>query len=63
MRPEIPILLSKLKDIDPSTTIAVTIDTPRVLIDTCDHSQLDAIIARSDDGRRDDKFLGSEHFG
>lgn len=63
MGPEVPILLAKLKLLDPCLAIEVLVDNARVLLDAYDEGTLDAIIIRSDDDRRPGEVLGPEHFG
>lgn len=63
MGPEIPVLLAKLKNLTPSLTVEVLVDTSRALLDLYEEEALDAVIARSDDDRRDGEVLGPEHFG
>lgn len=62
MGPEVPILLAKLKRLDPGLTIEVLLDTSRALIDAFEKGAFDAVIVRSDDDRRDGEILGPEHF-
>ncbi len=63
MGPEVPALLARLKSLDPCLTVEVIVDNSRVLIESFEDGALDAVIARSDDGRRDGEVLGPEHFG
>ncbi|WP_298960375.1 LysR family transcriptional regulator [uncultured Methylobacterium sp.] len=63
MGPEVPGVLARLKDLDPSLTIEVRLDNSRALLDAYDAGALDAAIVRSDDDRRDGEILGPEHFG
>jgi DNA-binding transcriptional LysR family regulator len=63
MGPEVPLLLAKLKSLDPCLTVEVLVDNSRVLLDSYEEGALDAIIVRSDDDRRDGEVLGPEHFG
>ncbi|WP_374628196.1 LysR family transcriptional regulator [Pannonibacter indicus] len=63
MGPEVPALLARLKSLDPCLTVEVIVDNSRVLIESFENGALDAVIARSDDGRRDGEVLGPEHFG
>lgn len=63
MGPEVPTLLARLKAVDPALTIEVRLDTSRSLLDAFEDGQLDAVIIRSDDDRRDGEVLGPEHFG
>lgn len=63
MGPEVPILLAKLKSLDPCLTVEVLVDVSRVLLDAYEEGSLDAVIVRSDDDRRDGEILGPEHFG
>lgn len=63
MGPEVPVLLARLKSLDPTLTIEVLLDTSRALLDAFDAGSLDAVIIRSDDDRREGEVLGPEHFG
>ncbi|WP_240229551.1 LysR family transcriptional regulator [Devosia lacusdianchii] len=63
MGPEVPILLAKLKRLDPGLTLEVISDTSRALLDSFEDGSLDAVIVRSDEDRRDGEVLGPEHFG
>lgn len=63
MGPEVPILLAKLKSLDPALTVEVLVDNARALLDAFEGGTLDAIIIRSDDDRREGEVLGPEHFG
>jgi DNA-binding transcriptional LysR family regulator len=63
MGPEVPILLAKLKTLDPCLRVEVLVDTSRALLDAYEDGRLDAVIMRSDDDRRDGEVLGAEHFG
>ncbi|SMH39227.1 LysR family transcriptional regulator [Azospirillum agricola] len=63
MGPEVPVLLAKLKSLDPALTVEVLLDNSRALLDGFESGTLDAIIIRSDDDRRDGEILGPEHFG
>lgn len=63
MGPEVPVLLAKLKALDPALTIEVLLDNSRALIDGFEGGTLDAVILRSDDNRRGGEILGPEHFG
>ncbi|KQR30610.1 LysR family transcriptional regulator [Agrobacterium tumefaciens] len=63
MGPEMPILLAKLKTLDPCLKVEVMIDNSRALLDSYEEGALDAIIVRSDDDRRGGEVLGPEHFG
>lgn len=63
MGPEFPLLLAKLKLLDPCLTVEVLIDNSRELLDAYEEGSLDAVIVRSDDDRRDGEVLGPEHFG
>ncbi|SEK82855.1 LysR family transcriptional regulator [Xaviernesmea oryzae] len=63
MGPELPLLLARLKSLDPALTVEVLLDTARALLDSFESGRLDAVIIRSDDDRRDGEILGPEHFG
>lgn len=63
MGPEVPVLLAKLKTLDPCLTVEVLVDNSRTLLDAYEGGSLDAVIVRSDDDRRDGDVLGPEHFG
>lgn len=63
MGPEVPLLLAKLKSLDPGLTVEVLLDNSRALLDGFEGGTLDAVIIRSDDDRRDGEVLGPEHFG
>lgn len=62
MGPEVPVLLAKLKDLDPALTVEVLVDSSRTLMDGFEDGTLDAVIIRSDDDRREGEVLGAEHF-
>ncbi len=62
MGPEVPVLLAKLKSLDPALTIEVLVDNARALLDGFESGRHDAIIIRNDDDRRDGEILGPEHF-
>lgn len=61
--PEIPTLLARLNERDPALTIEVRIENSRALLDAFDRGELDAVIVRQEDDRRDGEDLGPEHFG
>ncbi|MBI0325750.1 LysR family transcriptional regulator [Burkholderia plantarii] len=61
--PEIPVLLARLYERDPGLTIEVRLGNPRNLLDAFDDGQLDAVIVRDGDDRRDGHDLGPEQFG
>ncbi|OKO87382.1 LysR family transcriptional regulator [Bradyrhizobium sp. NAS80.1] len=61
--PEVPTLLARLNAHDPGLTIEVRMDNARVLLDAFDRGELDAVIIRREDDRRDGEVLGPEHFG
>ncbi|NNV19131.1 MULTISPECIES: LysR family transcriptional regulator [Brucella] len=63
MGPEVPMLLARMKALDPALTIEVLLDSSRALLDLFDNGRLDAVIIRNDDDRRDGEILGPEHFG
>lgn len=60
--PEIPTLLSRLNARDPALTIEVRLDNSRSLLDAFDRGELDAVIVRQEDDRRDGEDLGPEYF-
>jgi DNA-binding transcriptional LysR family regulator len=62
MGPEVPILLVRLKSLDPTLTVELLLDTARALLEGYEAGMLDAVIIRSDDDRRDGDVLGPEHF-
>ena len=61
--PEIPTMLARLNERDPALTIEVRLDNSRSLLDAFDRGELDAVIVRQEDDRRDGEDLGPEHFG
>jgi DNA-binding transcriptional LysR family regulator len=61
--PEIPTLLARLNERDPALTIEVRLEQSRTLLDAFDKGELDAVIVREEDDRRDGDDLGPEHFG
>lgn len=61
--PEIPLLLARLNERDPALTIEVRLENSRNLLDSFDRGELDAVIVRKEDDRRDGEDLGPEHFG
>lgn len=61
--PEVTTLLAHLNAYDPCLTIEVRIETPRALLDAFDRGELDAVIVRREDVRRDGEVLGPEQFG
>lgn len=61
--PEIPTLLARLNERDPALTIEVRLENSRTLLDAFDRGELDAVIVRQEDDRRDGEDLGPEHFG
>lgn len=63
MGPEVPTLLARLKSMDPSLLIEVSLDSSRTLLDDYSAGLLDAIIIRSDEDRRGGTILCTEHFG
>lgn len=63
MGPEVPTLLARLSSKDPALLIEVGLDTSRALLDAYNVGQLDAVIIRSDEDRRDGTVLCAEHFG
>lgn len=63
MGPEIPMLLARLKSMDPGLTIEISLESPGILLDNYNAGLLDALIIRSDEDRRDGTTLCAEHFG
>lgn len=61
--PEVPTLLARLNERDPALTIEVRLENSRSLLDAFDSGELDAVIVRQEDDRRDGEDLGPEHFG
>ena len=61
--PEIALLLARLNERDPALTIEVRLENSRSLLDAFDNAELDAVIVRQEDDRRDGEDLGPEHFG
>lgn len=61
--PETPTLLARLYERDPALTIEVRLANSRSLLDAFDRGELDAVIVRLEDDRRDGEDLGPEHFG
>ncbi|KAB0614899.1 LysR substrate-binding domain-containing protein [Castellaniella defragrans] len=61
--PEVPALLARLNERDPALTIEVRLENSRSLLDAFDAGELDAVIVRQEDDRRDGEDLGPEHFG
>lgn len=61
--PEVPVLLARLNERDPALTIEVRLENSRSLLDAFDSGDLDAVIVRQEDDRRDGEDLGPEHFG
>ena len=61
--PEIPILLGRLSERDPALTIEVRLETSSSLFGAFDSGELDAVIVRQEDDRREGEDLGPEHFG
>ncbi|XOC94118.1 LysR family transcriptional regulator [Burkholderia sp. 22PA0106] len=61
--PEVPVLLARLYERDPALTIEVRLANSRTLIDAFDIGDLDAMIVRLGDDRRNGYDLGPENFG
>ncbi|RDL48634.1 Hydrogen peroxide-inducible genes activator [Ensifer sp. M14] len=61
--PEVPTLLARLYAHDPGLCIEVRLETSRNLLGAFDRGELDAVIIRRDEDRRDGETLGPEHFG
>ena len=63
MGPEVPEILSQMKSLDPTLLIKVTVDSSHVLMNLFNNGQLDAVIVRNDDDRREGLELCKERFG
>lgn len=61
--PEVPTLLARLNERDPALTIEVRLENSHTLLGAFDGGELDAVIVRQEDHRRDGEDLGPEHFG
>jgi DNA-binding transcriptional LysR family regulator len=61
--PELPALLARLHTYDPALLIEVQLGASRSLLDTFDRGELDAVIVRREDDRRDGEVLAQERFG
>jgi DNA-binding transcriptional LysR family regulator len=61
--PELPTLLTRLYSHDPGLCIEVRLETSRNLLGAFDRGELDAVIIRREEDRRDGETLGPEHFG
>ncbi len=61
--PEIQMVLSRLRDAEPTLQIELSVDSSRVLLEHCNNGLLNSIIVRSDDGRYEGDVLCPEHFG
>jgi DNA-binding transcriptional LysR family regulator len=61
--PEVPTVLARLNAHDPALTIEVRLDNAPTLLATFDRGEIDAVIIRREDDRRDGEVLGREHFG
>jgi DNA-binding transcriptional LysR family regulator len=61
--PEVPTLLARLYAHDPGLCIEVRLETSRNLLGAFERGELDAVIIRRDEDRRDGETLGPEHFG
>jgi len=55
--PEIPTLLARLSERDPALTIEVRLENSRSLFDAFDNGELDAVIVRQEDDRRNGEDL------
>lgn len=60
---ELPLLLARLHAHDPSLVIEVRIDSSRHLLDAFDRGDVDAVIVRREDDRRDGEVLGVARYG
>lgn len=63
MGPEVPEILSQMKSLDPTLLIEVTVDSSHVLMNSFNNGQLDAVIVRNNDDRREGLELCQERFG
>ncbi|MFC3394547.1 LysR family transcriptional regulator [Brenneria rubrifaciens] len=63
MGPEVPEIFAKLRSLNPSQLIEVKVDSSHVLMHEFGNDQLDAVIVRNDDDRRDGLVLCPERFG
>ncbi|CDH30859.1 LysR family transcriptional regulator [Xenorhabdus bovienii] len=63
MGPEVLNILSKLKSLDPLLLIEIQLDSSRVLLDTYNNGDLDAIIIRNIDNKHNGTILCPEYFG
>lgn len=63
MGPEVPHILSRLKQLYPSLNIEIKQDNSGILLDDFNKGLLDIIIIRSEDDSRYGTVLCSEHFG
>lgn len=63
MGPEVPDILSQMKSLDPALLIEVTVDSAHVLMNSFNNGQLDAVIVRNNDDRREGLELCQERFG
>jgi DNA-binding transcriptional LysR family regulator len=61
--PELPTLLTRLNSHDPALTIEVRLNDSRELLDAFDRGEVDAVIIRREDDRRDGEMLVRDHFG
>ncbi|MEH2544837.1 DNA-binding transcriptional LysR family regulator [Bradyrhizobium sp. AZCC 2262] len=61
--PEVPTLLARLNTYDPALIIEMRLDDSRDLLDAFDRGEIDAIIVRREEDRRDGEVLTQEHFG
>jgi DNA-binding transcriptional LysR family regulator len=61
--PELPTLLTRLNSHDPALTIEVRLNDSRELLDAFDRGEVDAVIIRREDDRRDGEMLVLDHFG
>jgi DNA-binding transcriptional LysR family regulator len=60
---EVPTLLTRLHGHDPALTIEVRLDDSRDLLDAFDRGDIDAVIIRREDDRRDGEMLATDHYG
>ncbi|MGF1750700.1 LysR family transcriptional regulator [Vibrio cionasavignyae] len=61
--PEMQMVLSRLKEADPSLQIELSVESSTILTELCNSGSLHAVIIRSDDGRYDGEELCPEYFG
>jgi len=60
---EVPTVLARLNAHDPALIIEVRLDNSPTLLEALDRGEIDAVIVRREDDRRDGVVLAPEHFG